>query len=156
MSGPSRRSVLSGGAACFAWSSFAQPAPQTTAMPQPDSAMADRIAAEFVAGRPVQDSGLSLDIPAQPDDPAAVRVRIRVTLPWTPQDWCSELILLADLNPTPLASHMRFQQALGVVDVSTRLRLIGSMPVRSYARLGDGRVLMARHQVVVLPGGCGM
>jgi len=37
-----------------------------------------------------------------------------------------------------------------------RLRLIQSMPIRAYARMNDGRVLMAGQEITVAAGGCGL
>ncbi len=156
-----RRDLLAGGAALGGLAAAglgptAAQAQSTTAMPQIDSAEADRLAAEFAAGAEVLSRGLALDLPALGDNPAAVPVRVHVTEPITDASWCSEIIVIADLNPGPLACRFRFTAATGAADVTVRLRLIRSMPVRAYARMEDGRVLMARRDITVAPGGCGL
>ena len=156
-----RRDLLAGGAALGGLAAAglgptAAQAQSTTAMPQIDSAEADRLAAEFAAGAEVLSRGLALDLPALGDNPAAVPVRVHVTEPITDASWCSEIIVIADLNPGPLACRFRFTAATGAADVTVRLRLIQSMPVRAYARMEDGRVLMARRDITVAPGGCGL
>lgn len=156
-----RRDLLAGAAALGGLAAAglgpaAAQAQSTTAMPQIDSAEADRLAAEFAAGAEVLSQGLALDLPALGDNPAAVPVRVHVTEPITDASWCSEIIVIADLNPGPLACRFRFTAATGAADVTVRLRLIRSMPVRAYARMEDGRVLMARRDITVAPGGCGL
>ena len=113
-----RRDLLAGGAALGGLAAAglgptAAQAQSTTAMPQIDSAEADRLAAEFAAGAEVLSRGLALDLPALGDNPAAVPVRVHVTEPITDASWCSEIIVIADLNPGPLACRFRFTAATG-------------------------------------------
>lgn len=156
-----RRRLLAGGAAvaglaaCGLWATAAR-AQASLAMPQPDSAEADRIAAEFAGGAEPLAEGLALDLPALGDNPAAVPVRVHVTEPMTEASWCEEIILIADLNPKPLACRFRFTAATGSADVAVRLRLIQSMPIRAYARMNDGRLLAVRQEITVAAGGCGL
>ena len=156
-----RRDVL-GGAAALSALAVAGLAPTVTlaqtsnAMPQPDSAEADRLAAEFIGKTEPLTQGLALDLDSLGDNPAAVPVRAHVTEPITEDSWCEEIILIADLNPLPYACHFRFTAETGSADVAVRLRLIQSMPVRAYARMSDGRVLTARKEITVAAGGCGL
>lgn len=130
--------------------------PMTRAAPQPDSAMADRIAAAFTGGAAPVPQGLALDLPALGDNPAAVPLRVQVTEAITEESWCEEMIVIADLNPQPLACRIRFTQAAGTAELALRLRLIRTMPVRALARMNDGRVLSARAEITVAPGACGL
>lgn len=156
-----RRGLLAGGAALAGVAALGlRPAPtqaqSSLAMPQPDSAEADRIAAEFAGGATPVEEGLALDLPALGDNPAAVPLRVHVTEPVTPESWCEEMIVIAERNPLPLACRFRFTQAAGSADVAVRLRLIQTMPVRALARMSDGRVLSARAEITVAAGGCGL
>lgn len=156
-----RRHLLAGGAAVAglaAWGLWATAAraQASLAMPQPDSAEADRIATEFAGGAEPLAEGLALELPALGDNPAAVPVRVHVTEPMTEASWCEEIILIADLNPKPLACRFRFTAATGSADVAVRLRLIQSMPIRAYARMSDGRLLAVRQEITVAAGGCGL
>ena len=158
-SDPSRRRVLAGGAALAVLAATGAASAQTVtthATPQPDSSEADRIAAEFTGDAVPLTEGLALDMDALGDNPAAVPVRVHVTEPITDTSWCEEIILIADLNPLPYACRFRFTAATGSADVAVRLRLIQSMPVRALARMNDGRVLTARHDITVAAGGCGL
>lgn len=159
VSDPSRRRVLAGGAALAVLAVTGAASAQTVtshALPQPDSTEADRIAAEFAGDAVPLTEGLALDMDALGDNPAAVPVRVHVTEPITDSSWCEEIILIADLNPLPYACRFRFTAATGSADVAVRLRLIQSMPVRAFARMNDGRVLTARHDITVAAGGCGL
>jgi len=100
--------------------------------------------------------GLALDLPALGDNPAAVPVRVHVTEVITDSSWCEEIIVIADLNPKPLACRFRFTADTGSADVAVRVRLIQSMPIRAYARMNDGRILTARQEITVAAGGCGL
>lgn len=131
-------------------------AQSSLAMPQPDSAEADRIAAGFAGDATPRAEGLALDLPALGDNPAAVPVRVHVTEAITEDSWCEELIVIAERNPLPLACSFRFTQAAGSADVAVRLRLIQTMAVRAMARMNDGRVLSARAEITVAAGGCGL
>ncbi len=131
-------------------------AQSSTATARSDTTEADRIAAEFIGSATPLREGLVLDLPALGDNPSAVPVRAQITAPLSDDIWCEELIVLAELNPMPLASRFRFGQISGTADVSVRLRLIETMHVRALARLSDGRVLEARGAVTVASGGCGL
>lgn len=153
---PSRRQILAAGSALALapLSAFAQAA--TTARPQPDTAEADRIAADFAAGTLPLPEGLVLDLPVLGDNPGAVPVRVHLDRPATPDHWCEEMIVIAELNPLPLACRLRFTADTGSADLAVRLRLIRSMHVRALARMNDGRVLAVRRPITVTAGGCGM
>ncbi|MBV0891386.1 thiosulfate oxidation carrier protein SoxY [Paracoccus sp. Z118] len=155
-----RRDLLAGGAALAGLVAAGVPtaaqAQATTAMPQLDTAEADRLAAAFTGGAEVLAEGLALDLPALGDNPAAVPVRVHVTEPITEASWCEEMIVIADLNPQPFACRFRFTAETGSADVAVRVRLIQTMPIRAYARMNDGRVLAARHDITVAAGGCGL
>ncbi|MDF3607471.1 thiosulfate oxidation carrier protein SoxY [Paracoccus sp. DMF-8] len=43
-----------------------------------------------------------------------------------------------------------------MADIGTRVRLTQSQHVSAYARLSDGRVLLARREITVTAGGCGL
>ncbi len=144
-----------GAAAVLAAPRFAA-AQTTTAAAQADSAESDRLAAEFAAGAALVSAGLRMEIPEAADNPAAVPVRVWTTEPLSEDLWCEEIVVLAELNPEPLACRLRFTAEAGSADVAVRLRLIRSMDVRALARLSDGRVLEARRHVETTIGGCGM
>lgn len=160
----SRRGIMAGAAALglagTARAQDAQPrvdiAPQVDAALEPNPQELARIIAEFLDGAQAQTQGIALDLPPIGDNPAQVPLRAHVTLPLRDGLHCTEMIILAEMNPHPLACRFRFTQGMGVADVGIRLRLTQSQHVSAYARLSDGRVLLARQEITVTAGGCGL
>lgn len=140
-------------AAALAQQQSKAPLPSVLA-PRPDEFR--RIVAEFTGGAVPQSHGLELDVPVLADNPAGVPVKVRVAEPMTAQDWCQEIIVLADLNPEPLACRMHFTPAAGIAEASVRARLSQSQTIHALARMNSGRILAARQAVTVAASGCGM
>lgn len=122
----------------------------------PDPQAFRRIVAEFTGSAVPQSHGLELDVPVLADNPSGVPVKVKVTEPMTAQDWCEEIIVLADLNPAPLACRMHFTPAAGIAEASVRARLSQSQTIHALARMKSGRILTARQAVTVAASGCGM
>lgn len=101
-------------------------------------------------------NGLKLDIPVLADNPGAVPVKASVTLPINDQDWCEEMMVVAELNPIPLACHMQFTADTGTAEAAVRLRLSQSQTVHVLARMKSGKLLAGKQMVTVAASGCGM
>ncbi len=111
---------------------------------------------QFTGKATPQAEGLQLDISVLADNPSAVPVKVKVTLPITDQDWCEEIIVLADLNPSPLACRLQFTAATGTAEAAVRVRLSQSQTIHALARMKSGKVLVAKQAVTVAASGCGM
>lgn len=111
---------------------------------------------QFTGSAKPQTEGLQLDIPILADNPSAVPVKAKVTLPITEQDWCEEMIVVAELNPTPLACRMKFTSDTGTAEAAVRIRLSQSQAVHVLARMKSGAVLQGKQMVTVAASGCGM
>lgn len=122
----------------------------------PSPAEFSRIMAEFTQGGTPQPEGLELDMSVLADNPSAVPVKVKVTLPITEQDWCEEIVLLASLNPSPLACRLRFTQAAGTAEAAVRVRLSQSQTLHALARMKSGKLLATQKAVIVAASGCGM
>ena len=156
-----RRSLVLGAAAAGA--SLALPA---TALAQAKAPLVGPLApnpvefqkqiAQFTGKATPQTEGLLLDVPVLADNPSAVPVKVKVTLPITEQDWCEEIIVLADLNPSPLTCRMQFTAAAGTAEAAVRVRLSQSQTIHALARMKSGKVLVAKQAVTVAASGCGM
>lgn len=158
-----RRDWVAGAAAAgaaLAWPGAARaqlPAkPELPAALAPNPAEFQRQMALFIGKAQPQAEGLLLELPVLADNPGAVPVRVKVTLPIGAQDWCEEIVLLADLNPSPLACRLLFTAAAGSAEAAVRLRLSQTQTVHALARMKSGRVLAARQVVTVAASGCGM
>lgn len=111
---------------------------------------------QFIGSATVQDQGLQVEIPVLADNPSAVPVKAKVTLPITEQDWCEEMMVVAELNPTPLACRIKFTADTGTAEAAVRIRLSQSQTVHVLARMKSGAVLQGKQMVTVAASGCGM
>lgn len=111
---------------------------------------------QFTGGKPGLAEGLQLEVPVLADNPSAVPVKAKVTLPITEQDWCEELMIVAELNPIPLACRMQFTAETGAAEAAVRIRLSQSQAVHVLARMKSGVVLQGKQNVTVAASGCGM
>ena len=71
-----------------------------------------------------------------------------------PDDYVSEILVVADANPWPRVASFQFSPIAGKAAFSTRIRLTGSQNVIVLAKTNDGRVFMARQHVDVTIGAC--
>ena len=111
---------------------------------------------QFIGNATPQAGGLQLDIPVLADNPGAVPIKAKVTLPITEQDWCEEMLVVAELNPIPVACRIRFTEDTGSAEAAIRLRLSQSQTVHVLARMKSGAVLHGKQAVTVAASGCGM
>ncbi|MEG0446997.1 MAG: thiosulfate oxidation carrier protein SoxY, partial [Comamonas sp.] len=107
------------------------------------------------SAKPVSE-GLQLDVAVLADNPSAVPVKAKVTLPITDEEWCEEIIVLAELNPSPLTCRLRFTADTGTAEAAVRVRLSQTQTIHAMARMKSGKVLVAKQAVTVAASGCGM
>ena len=152
---PARRQLLKG-AAVGAGLGVMSPVLLAQNADAPVSPEVTKLVNDFLkGGKPLAD-GLKLDLPVLGDNPSSVPIKVRVTLPIDSNNWCEELIVIAESNPVPLATRLYFFPAMGAAEAAIRLRLIASQNIRALARMNDGRLLMTRQFIEVAPGSCGL
>lgn len=122
----------------------------------PDPVAFKKALSTFTGSATPQTEGLQLDIPVLADNPSAVPIKAKVTLPITEHDWCEELIVLAELNPIPLACRLRFTAETGSAEAAVRIRLSQSQAVHVLARMKSGKLLAGKQTITVAASGCGM
>ncbi|MDR3003166.1 MAG: thiosulfate oxidation carrier protein SoxY [Acidovorax sp.] len=122
----------------------------------PNPAEFKKAVEQFSASKTAAAEGLQLDVPVLADNPSAVPVKVKVTLPITEQDWCEEIIVLAELNPSPLACKLQFTALAGTAEAAVRIRLSQSQTIHALARMKSGKLLAAKQAVTVAASGCGM
>lgn len=122
----------------------------------PDPVAFKKALSTFTGSATPQAEGLQLDIPVLADNPSAVPIKAKVTLPITEHDWCEELIVLAELNPIPLACRLRFTAETGTAEAAVRIRLSQSQAVHVLARMKSGKLLAGKQTITVAASGCGM
>lgn len=111
---------------------------------------------QFIGSAVPQTEGLHIDIPVLADNPGAVPVKAKVTLPITDADWCEEMLVVAELNPIPLACRIKFTADTGTAEAAVRIRLSQSQNVYVLARMKSGAVLQGKQMVTAAASGCGM
>lgn len=150
---PTRRSLVAAGAALALPGTVLA---QAKAPLAPNPQAFKQAMEQFIGKARPQADGLLLDVPVLADNPSGVPVKVKITLPLTEQDWCEEIIVLAELNPSPLACRLQFTAAAGTAEASVRLRLAQSQTVHALARMKSGKVLATKQAVTVAASGCGM
>lgn len=156
-----RRSLVLGAAAAGASLALPVPALAQAKAPlvgplAPNPAEFRKAMEQFTGGKPGLAEGLQLEVPVLADNPSAVPIKAKVTLPITEHDWCEELIVLAELNPIPLACRIRFTAETGTAEAAVRIRLSQSQAVHVLARMKSGKLLAGKQTITVAASGCGM
>ena len=156
-----RRHMVAGAAAAVAvlaapGTAWAQTSPPLVGPLAPNPVAFKKTMEQFIGNATPQAEGLQLDIPVLADNPGAVPVKAKVTLPITEQDWCEEILVLAELNPIPLTCHLKFTAETGTAEAAVRMRLSQSQHVHVLARMKSGKVLAGKQMVTVAASGCGM
>ena len=157
-----RRTLVAGAAASAAlalpgaaWAQAVKPVALVGPL-APNPVAFQKAMSQFIGSAKPQADGLQLDIPVLADNPSAVPIKAKVTLPITDTDWCEEIMVLAELNPIPLACHMQFTPDTGSAEAAVRIRLSQSQHVHVLARMKSGQVLAGKQMVTVAASGCGM
>ncbi|MBY0530758.1 MAG: thiosulfate oxidation carrier protein SoxY [Xanthobacteraceae bacterium] len=117
-------------------------------------AEAQGAAAEFLGGKIPASGKIEFDIPFTADNANSVPVGIRVDSPMTADNYCSEVLVIAEKNPRPKVCSFKFEPGLSVPHLSTRIRLAESQTVSVFAKMNDGSVFVARKAVTVTSGAC--
>lgn len=156
-----RRRLMAGAAAASAALALPSAALAQTATPlvgplAPNPVEFKKTMEQFIGTATPVSEGLQLDIPVLADNPGAVPIKAKVTLPITEQDWCEEMVVVAELNPIPLACRLQFTADTGTAEAAVRIRLSQSQTVHVLARMKSGAVLQGKQMVTVAASGCGM
>ena len=144
------------GAALVPAHAWAQSTPALVGPLAPNPVEFKKAMEDFVGNRTPQAQGLQLDIPVLADNPSAVPIKAKVTLPITDSDWCESMLVLAELNPVPVACRLHWTAESGTAEAVVRIRLSQSQTVHVLARMKSGAVLHSKQAVTVAASGCGM
>lgn len=108
----------------------------------------------LVRGRPLQQGGLSLELPILADNGSLVPVRVQVDSPMTEAEHVSHIYLLSQRNPVTQMALFHLGPWSGRAEVATRLRLAGSQKVVALARLSDDSFRWQQADVIVTESAC--
>jgi sulfur-oxidizing protein SoxY len=118
------------------------------------AAQGQDIIAEFTGGKTPVAGKIELDIPFTADNSNSVPVGIKVDSPMSIENYCSEILVVAEKNPRPKVCSFKFEPGLSVPYLTTRIRLAESQNVQVFAKMNDGSVFVTRKAVTVTTGAC--
>ena len=113
------------------------------------------VAKAFLGGKEPVKGKLTVDLPEFAENGATVPLVASVASPMTEASYVTEILVLAEANPTANVVRFRFTPASGKADVSLRIRLSASQNVWVLAKTSDGEVYLEKKPVKVTIGGCG-
>lgn len=145
-----RSAALAWGAAAGAGVVRASP---TAAVP-PSAARAELLMAQWIGGRPVDLTGIRLDLSELVENGHDVPLRVEVDSPMTADHRVTALSVWAPGNPQALSLEVEFGRFNPRAEVAARIRLATSQRVTALAALSDGRVRRADVSVVVALAAC--
>jgi sulfur-oxidizing protein SoxY len=110
--------------------------------------------AAFTGGRAPEAGRITLDLASSVEDGNSVPLSVAVESPMLADDYVSEILVVADVNPWPRVASFQFAPMAGKAAFATRIRLTENQNVIVLAKLGDGRIFAARQHVEVTIGAC--
>lgn len=110
----------------------------------------------FAGDATIEEDGLSMVMDPLASNPSSIPVQAVFNEQIDDNNYCEELIFIAEGNPIPLACRFKFTALSGTTEVAFRTRLIDAQYIRALARMNDGRILSARRYVTVVAGACGI
>lgn len=125
-----------------------------TGVPARGAADVAAAVAAFTGGRTPEAGRITLDLAASVEDGNSVPLSVAVESPMRPDDFVSEILVVADANPWPRVASFQFAPMAGKAAFSTRIRLAANQNVIVLAKMGDGRIFTARQHVEVTIGAC--
>ena len=144
----SRRDVLATGAGVLAVAAFGIDGAQA-ANNAPDLIKA------FTGGKAATEGKVKLDLPEIAENGNSVTLAFDIDHPMTPERHVTDVLVIADSNPSPRVATFRFTPMSGRAAAATRIRLAGTQVISVLAKTSDGKLFMAQRQVKVTVGGCG-
>jgi sulfur-oxidizing protein SoxY len=121
------------------------------AVPGIARALADQTKAaleKFTGGAEAAEGGVDLNTPEIAENGNTVPVEVSA-------EGASEIMLLADGNPSPGVATFKFGPLAGASAASIRIRLAGTQDVVAVAKMADGSFARTANEVKVTIGGCG-
>jgi sulfur-oxidizing protein SoxY len=111
--------------------------------------------AKFTGGKIPETGRIAIELPEIAENGNAVPLSVVVESPMTRDDHVTDILVVAEGNPSPAIAAFRFTPMSGRAEVATRIRLAGSQNVVIVAKISNGGLLTAQRQVKVTIGGCG-
>ena len=111
--------------------------------------------AKFTGGKAAEKGKIAIDLPEIAENGNTVPLSIVVDSPMEPNNYVSDILVLADGNPRPGVAAFRLTPIAGRAEAATRIRLASTQNIIVVAKTSDGKFFTERKQVKVTIGGCG-
>jgi sulfur-oxidizing protein SoxY len=96
---------------------------------------------------------ITITTASRAEDAATVPVNIRTWFPQTQNHYVTDIWLIIDQNPSPVAAHFMLTPESGQADIETRVRINEYTLIRAIARVSDGHYYQ-NVRFIKASGGC--
>ena len=96
---------------------------------------------------------LVIEAPKRAEDAAIVPILIKSLVPQTADRYIKNIHIVIDNNPEPYSANFHLSPTLGLIDISTRMRVDQYTFIRAIAEMNDGSLHMVS-RFVKASGGC--
>jgi len=96
---------------------------------------------------------LVIEAPKRAEDAAIVPISVKSLVPQTADKYITNIHIIIDNNPEPYSANFHLSPDLGLIDISTRMRVDQYTFVRAVAEMNDGSLHMVS-RFVKASGGC--
>ena len=110
--------------------------------------------AEVVAGRPVREGKVKLDLPPLVENGNTVPLTVTVESPMTDADHVRAIHVFNEKNPQPHVFSATLRPANGRATVATRIKLADAQKVVAIAETSTGELWSASVEVIVTIAAC--
>jgi sulfur-oxidizing protein SoxY len=110
---------------------------------------------KFTGGKVAEKGKIAIDLPEIAENGNTVPLSIVVDSPMAPDNYVSDILVLADGNPRPGVASFRLTPMAGRAEAATRIRLASTQNIIVVAKTSDGKFFTEQKQVKVTIGGCG-
>lgn len=114
-----------------------------------------RLVQSFTGGRTPVAAKITLELPEIAENGNTVPLVVRVDSPMTEASHITDLLIVADGNPSGRVATLHFTPLSGVAEASLRIRLAMTQTVTALAKTNSGEIYGASQLVKVTIGGCG-
>jgi sulfur-oxidizing protein SoxY len=111
--------------------------------------------AKFTGGKTAETGRITIELPEIAENGNAVPLSVVVDSPMTPDNYVSDILVVAEGNPWPGVATFKLTPMSGRAEAATRIRLAASQNLLVVAKTSNGGFLTAQRQVKVTIGGCG-
>jgi len=109
----------------------------------------------FFASRAIEEADfIQITGPRRAESGAQVPITLKIDKPQNAPDAIQRVYIIVDANPIPLAATYHLHEALGKLQLSTRIRLETDSFIHAVGETADGKLYMSKVQIRA-SGGCG-